>query len=234
MDGISTIQKIAVMAPPLVFAIVFHEVAHGWVANRLGDPTARNAGRLTLNPLPHIDLFGTIIMPLFLYLATAGQFVFGYAKPVPIDPRYFRNPKQGMALSSIAGPGINILMAVFFSILLRFIFTATKGTHLNEMTSQVFFTTALILSYGVLINVALAVLNLIPVPPLDGSRIVYWLLPNKLGANYYRLAPFGMIILVALLASRILGSIIWPVMIYVLYVLLGQEILLFLIKNILS
>jgi Zn-dependent protease len=234
MEEFSTIQKIAVMAMPLVFAIVFHEVAHGWVANRLGDPTARDLGRLTLNPIPHIDLIGTIIMPLVLYFGTNGQFVFGYAKPVPIDPRYFKDPKKGMALSSLAGPGINLLMAILFSLVLRVIFPAVKESDPSDISGRALFPIALMLSYGVLINVALAVLNLIPVPPLDGSRIVYWLLPERLGAIYYRLERFGMLILMALLVFRVLGAIIWPVVIYVLYFLLGQEILQFLVQYLLS
>ena len=222
------------MAMPLVFAIVFHEVAHGWVANRLGDPTARDLGRLTLNPIPHIDLIGTIIMPLVLYFGTNGQFVFGYAKPVPIDPRYFKDPKKGMALSSLAGPGINLLMAILFSLVLRVIFPAVKESDPSDISGRALFPIALMLSYGVLINVALAVLNLVPVPPLDGSRIVYWLLPEKLGAAYYRLERFGMLILMALLVFRVLGAIIWPVVIYVLYFFLGQEILQFLVQYLLS
>ncbi len=234
MEELSTIQKIAVMALPLVFAIVFHEVAHGWVANKLGDPTARDLGRLTLNPIPHIDLIGTIIMPLVLYFGTNGQFVFGYAKPVPIDPRYFKDPKKGMALSSLAGPGINLLMALLFSLILRVIFPAVKESGLGDISGRALFPVALMLSYGVLINVALAVLNLIPVPPLDGSRIVYWLLPDRLGAAYYRLERFGMLILMALLIFRVLGAIIWPVVIYVLYFFLGQEILQFLVQYLLS
>jgi len=234
MEELSTIQKIAVMAMPLVFAIVFHEVAHGWVANKLGDPTAKDLGRLTLNPIPHIDLIGTIIMPLLLYFGTNGQFVFGYAKPVPIDPRYFKDPKKGMALSSLAGPGINLLMAILFSLVLRVIFPALKESDLTDISGRALFPIALMLSYGVLINVALAVLNLVPVPPLDGSRIVYWLLPEKLGAAYYRLERFGMLILMALLIFRVLGAIIWPVVIYVLYFFLGQEILQFLVQYLLS
>ncbi len=225
MEELSTIQKIAVMAIPLVFAIVFHEVAHGWVADKLGDHTARNAGRLTLNPISHIDLFGTIIMPLLLYFATDGKFVFGYAKPVPINPYYFRDPKKGMALSSLAGPGVNMLMAVSFAFLLRFVLPFAGNFVPSEIREQIVFPLALMLGSGVIINVALAVLNMIPIPPLDGSRIIYWLLPDKQAAAYYRLEPYGMIILMALLAFRILGIIIWPIVYSMLYFLLGKDIL---------
>ena len=119
MEELNIIQKIAIMAPPLIFAIVLHVVAHGWVANRLGDHTARDMGRLTLNPISHVDLFGTIILPLMIFVVTNGRMVFGYAKPVPINPYNFKDPKKGMALSSLAGPGINIIMAIGFSLILR-------------------------------------------------------------------------------------------------------------------
>src|SRR5512135_2428442 len=117
MEELNTVQKIIVMAPPLIFAIVLHEVAHGWVANKLGDHTARDMGRLTLNPISHIDLFGTIILPILCIVLKSP--IFGYAKPVPINPYNFKNPRKGMALSSLAGPGINIAMAVACSFLLR-------------------------------------------------------------------------------------------------------------------
>ncbi len=230
MTELNSIQKIAVMAVPLVFAIVFHEVAHGWVAHRLGDPTAKDLGRLTLNPISHIDLFGTVIMPLLLYFSTNGQFVFGYAKPVPINPAYFRDQKKGMALTAMAGPGVNLLMAVTFSLLLRVIFPAMEGGPLDELSNRVLFPVALMLCYGMLINVALAVLNLIPVPPLDGSRIVFWLLPPRQGALYYRLERYGMLILMALLIFRVLGAIIWPVVSFLLNLLLDQEVIRFMIQ----
>src|SRR5512146_1609497 len=119
MEELNTVQKIIVMAPPLIFAIVLHEVAHGWVANKLGDHTARDMGRLTLNPVSHIDLFGTIIMPVLLYVVTSGRFVFGYAKPVPINPYNFKDPKKHMAFSALAGPAVNVAMALIFALVLR-------------------------------------------------------------------------------------------------------------------
>ena len=224
MDGISTIQKIAVMAPPLVFAIVFHEVAHGWVANRLGDPTARNAGRLTLNPLPHIDLFGTIIMPLLLFLLTNGRMVFGYAKPVPINPYNFRDPKKGMALSSIAGPGVNLVMAVAFAVLLRVVLPLFEAFLPRSVWEWFAMPTTMMFAYGVIINVVLAILNLVPIPPLDGSRVVYWLLPPEQGRAYYRLEPYGTMILLFLIGFGMLGRIIWPVIRPIIALLLGQDI----------
>ncbi len=225
LNALNMVQKIAVMALPLVFAIVLHEVAHGWVANKLGDHTARDMGRLTLNPISHIDLFGTIIMPLLLFLLSNGRWVFGYAKPVPINPYNFRDPQKGMALSSLAGPGINMAMAVSFAFLLRVVLPAVEGFIPKSAWGWLGLPLVLMFGYGVLINVGLAILNMIPIPPLDGSRIVYWLLPNKLASAYYRLEPYGMLILMALLAFNILGYLVWPIMQPTLYFLLGEDIL---------
>ena len=225
MEELTTIQKIVIMAPPLVFAIVLHEVAHGWVADRLGDHTARDRGRLTLNPISHIDLFGTIIMPLLLFLVTNGQMVFGYAKPVPINPYNFRDPKKGMALSSLAGPGINVLMALAFAILLRVVLPGLASVMPKENWNWFALPLAHMFVYGVIINVVLAVLNMIPIPPLDGSRVVYWLLPDKQAAAYYRLEPYGMIVLMALLAFGVLGRIIGPIIQPILSLLLGADIM---------
>jgi Zn-dependent protease len=224
MDELNTIQKIAVMALPLMFAIILHEVAHGWVANKLGDHTARDMGRLTLNPLPHIDIVGTIIMPLLCMFFLKG-IIFGYAKPVPINPYNFHNPKRGMALSSLAGPGINIALALLFSFLLRVVISPIKDLVTDQIWEWIAEPIALMLGYGVIINVALAVLNMIPIPPLDGSRLLYWILPNKFAAVYYRLEPFGMIILLALMILGVLGDIILPIIEPILTLLLGQAVL---------
>jgi Zn-dependent protease len=223
-EHLSTVQMIAVTALPLVFAIVFHEVAHGWVANKLGDPTARNMGRLTLNPLRHIDPFGTVIMPLLLLLLTDGRFVFGYAKPVPINPYNFKDPKKDMALSSLAGPGVNIIMAVSFAFVLRVVMPALEGTIPKSAWDWFAVPVGLMFGYGVIINVVLAVLNMIPVPPLDGSRIVYWLLPDRQAAAYYRLERFGMLILLALLGTGIIARVITPIIRPILFLLLGENI----------
>ena len=222
MEELSTIQKIAVMAMPLIFAIVFHEVAHGWVANRLGDPTARDLGRLTLNPIPHIDLIGTIIMPLMLFLLTDGRMLFGYAKPVPINPHNFKDPKKGMALSSLAGPGVNIVMAVICSILLRVVMAGLEGVIPEPVWNWAATPVTLMLGYGIIINVVLAVLNMIPIPPLDGSRVVYWLLPDRQAAVYYRLEPYGTFILMGLIMLGVLGKIMMPIIRPLLALLLGN------------
>jgi Zn-dependent protease len=223
MDELNTVQKIIVMAPPLIFAIVLHEVAHGWVANKLGDHTARDMGRLTLNPISHIDIFGTIIMPVLCILAHSP--IFGYAKPVPINPYNFQNPKKGMAISSAAGPGINIIMAVSCSFLLRVVMAGLEGVVPKQSWQWFGLPLSLMLGYGVVINVALAVLNMIPIPPLDGSRIVYWMLPDKQAAAYYRLERYGILILILLLYTNILGRIIMPILRPILTLLLGGDIM---------
>ena len=223
MEELHIIQKIVIMAPPLVFAIVLHEVAHGWVADKLGDNTARSMGRLTLNPLSHIDLFGTILMPLMLFYVTNGRMVFGYAKPVPINPYNFKNPKKDMALSSLAGPGINLIMALTFSFFLRVAAPPLEHLLSKETWDWFVLPVTLMLGYGVIINIVLAVLHMIPIPPLDGSRVVYWLLPAKPAAVYYRLEPFGTIILMALILFGALGHIITPIIRPLLTLLLGGD-----------
>jgi len=225
MEELNIIQKIVVMAPPLVLAIVLHEVAHGWVANKLGDHTARDMGRLTLNPISHIDLFGTIIMPLLLFFITNGRMVFGYAKPVPINPYNFKDPKKGMAISSLAGPGVNMIMAVMFSIVLRLIMPAFERSLPKASWEWFAVPLTLMLGYGVVINVVLMVLNMIPIPPLDGSRVAYWLLPDKYAATYYRLEPYGTMILMLLIAVGALGRIMNPIIRPILAFLLGGDIL---------
>lgn len=222
MEELHIIQKIAVMALPLVFAIVLHEVAHGWIANKLGDHTARDLGRLTLNPISHIDLFGTIIMPLMLFIVTDGKFVFGSAKPVPINPNNFKNPKRDMALSSLAGPGVNFVMALLFTLVLK-VMPLLHGVMPKIAWDWFALPFSLMLSYGVIINVVLGVLNLIPIPPLDGSRVAYWLLPDRQAAIYYRLEPYGMFIILALFLFGILGKVIAPVVGFIITALLGEK-----------
>ena len=223
MEELNAIQKIAVLAVPLIFAIVLHEVAHGWVADKLGDHTARSMGRLTLNPISHIDLFGTIILPI-LCIMMKGP-IFGYAKPVPINPYNFKNPRKGMALSSLAGPGINVAMALAFSFLLRVIMPAIEGFAPKQAWEWFDVPVSLMFGYGVLINVVMAVLNMIPMPPLDGSRVVYWLLPDKQTAAYYRLERYGLLIILALFGLGILGRVISPIIQPILSILLGGDIL---------
>jgi Zn-dependent protease len=183
-------------------AIIVHEVAHGWMADRLGDPTARLMGRLTLNPIPHIDILGTIIVPLTLFLF-GSPFIFGWAKPVPIDPYNLKNPKKDSALISLAGPAANILMALMFSILLRIL--------LVIFPSGAFFT---LFFYLIEFNIILAIFNLIPVSPLDGEKILVGILPNREARQLDAfLGRFGIILLFLLILPLFGGnSLISPVL----------------------
>ncbi len=182
-------------------AVVIHEYAHGWVAWKLGDSTAKRAGRLTLNPMAHIDPIGTIFLPMIL-LVTHSPVVFGWAKPVPVDFRSLHNPKKDMVWVGLAGPTANIIMAILLSFVLKF-FTITG--------SPVFLA---ILSSAILINLVLAVFNILPIPPLDGSRVAMGLLPRDLAMQYAKLEPYGFIIIFGLLYLGIVGSVIWPLVMY--------------------
>ena len=199
----SLIQKILLWIIPLVLAITVHEVAHGWVANKLGDPTAKQMGRLTLNPLKHIDLFGTIIMPGILLML--GGIVFGYAKPVPIGWRNLRNPRRDMALVAIAGPLTNALMAIGWALVAKLAIWQYDAGHI-EIGAPLYFMS----SVGIMLNLVLLVLNLIPIPPLDGSRVVASFLTGTWARNYARIERFGFLILFALLILGVLGHVLNP------------------------
>ncbi|MSP53486.1 MAG: site-2 protease family protein [Gammaproteobacteria bacterium] len=199
----SLIQKILLWIIPLVLAITVHEVAHGWVANKLGDPTAKQMGRLTLNPLKHIDLFGTIIMPGILLML--GGIVFGYAKPVPIGWRNLHNPRRDMALVAIAGPLTNAFMAVGWALVAKVAIWQYDAGHV-EIGAPLYFMS----SVGIMLNLVLLVLNLIPIPPLDGSRVVASFLTGTWARNYARIEPFGFLILLALLVLGVLGHVLNP------------------------
>lgn len=195
---------IAVWAIPVLFAITLHEAAHGWVACRLGDPTAKNRGRITINPLKHVDPMGTVVVPIFL--ATLSGFIMGWAKPVPVEPRYFKSPMLDMALVAIAGPISNFFMACFWAM-----FMVIVGGIFSP--SQVLAFLLDVGQKGILINIILMVLNLIPIPPLDGGRVVAGVLPRPLLIPFMKLERFGMVIILALLVSGILGKFMWPVVI---------------------
>ena len=192
------IQTIFIWALPVLLAITLHEAAHGWVANRLGDPTARQLGRITLNPLKHVDPMGTIVVPLALLFLSG--FVIGWAKPVPVDPRHFKQPLVDMALVAIAGPASNFIMACLWALL---ILAVPAGSIFVAMGKA-----------GILINVILMVLNLIPIPPLDGSRVLAGVLPQSLALQYMRIEPFGMMIILVLLFTGVLGKIMWPLVLH--------------------
>ena len=201
--------SISYKALPLLFAMVLHEYAHGWVADKCGDPTAKMRGRLTLNPLAHIDPLGTIIVPL-LCLLLPGSFLFGWAKPVPIDARNMRQPRRDMALVAAAGPGMNVLLAVASGVLLAVLLSmdptllsTDSRKHIGDANSSsatiVLLPLAVMAFYSVLVNVFLGVFNLMPIPPLDGARIMVSLLPPRPAMVLARLEPYGMMVLVGLL-----------------------------------
>jgi Zn-dependent protease len=214
-----TIRQIAVWALPVLFAVVFHEVAHGWVAFRLGDPTAARLGRLTLNPIAHIDLFGSILIPLLLIISGA-PFLFGYAKPVPINFFNLRNPKRDMIWVAGAGPTTNLLLAFAAILFLKVmvpLFGALDHAEHSSMLLDLFAPLALMAKNAVIINVVLAVFNTFPVPPLDGGRILVGLLPEPYSSAVARIEPFGFLILVGLLLTRTLDNVVGPPMEFLLH-----------------
>jgi Zn-dependent protease len=202
MDSLNLIQKIAVIVLPAVFAITLHEAAHGWMAGRLGDRTARMLGRVTANPLRHIDPLGTVIVPLLMYLLT--PIMFGWAKPVPVNWRNFENPRKDMGLVALAGPVANLSMALIWAIL------AKVGVLLYPLSQWIAEPLILMGGAGVFINVLLMALNMLPIPPLDGGRVVNALLPPRYSVVFSRLEPYGLFIVIALLASGLLGYLLLP------------------------
>ncbi|MGD7035083.1 site-2 protease family protein [Methylotuvimicrobium buryatense] len=199
MNELSLIQRIIVWVIPVVFAITVHEAAHGWVAKKYGDNTAKMLGRLTLNPLKHIDPVGTILLPGILLLTGTG-FIFGWARPVPVDARNFKNPRQDMAIVALAGPVSNLLMAVGWALIAR----------VGVMINVEFMTLPMIYwgIAGISINLVLALINLIPIPPLDGSRVVSGILPNRWAWQYNKLERYGFLILLLMLFTGTLNVLL--------------------------
>ncbi|CAC9657321.1 FIG004556: membrane metalloprotease [uncultured Gammaproteobacteria bacterium] len=201
-------QTLLIYAIPLIFAITVHEFAHGWVANQRGDSTARMLGRLTLNPIKHIDPVGTILMPAILFF-TGSPFLFGWAKPVPINFNALKSPKQDMILVALAGPVSNFIMALLWLLVIVFA---------RNLQSQLLIDMA---HFGIAINLVLGVFNLLPLPPLDGSRVVSALLPNHLAYRYNKLEAYGLYILLGLLFLGIFERVILPIVNFILNYLLG-------------
>lgn len=197
---LTVVQKIAVYALPILFAITVHEAAHGYAAKYFGDLTAERMGRITLNPLKHIDPFGTILLPALTVML--GGILFGWAKPVPVNFANLRNPKKDMFWVAAAGPASNFVMAIFWALLLSYANYApnTAINFLAEMSLA-----------GISINLVLMVLNLLPMPPLDGGRIAVSLLPTPMAIQLARLEQYGFIILIVLMFTGILGKIISPI-----------------------
>jgi len=213
-----TISQIAIWALPVLLAIVFHEVAHGWVAYRFGDSTAARMGRLTLNPIPHIDLFGTILLPLLLIVVGA-PFLFGYAKPVPVNFHNLNHPKRDMIWVAIAGPLTNILLAAISVYLLKFIDSA--GGSVLTLPAFVLTPLALMAQKSVSINVMLAAFNLLPIPPLDGGRVLVGLIPEPYSSKVARIEPYGFLILIFLMMTSLLDVFMGPLIFFVVRLLKG-------------
>jgi Zn-dependent protease len=198
-------QTVAVWALPVLFAITLHEVAHGWVARALGDNTAHAAGRLSLNPLKHIDPVGTILVPL-IFLLLPGNFLFGWAKPVPVSARNLLHPRRDMALVAAAGPLCNLAQAFCWGLLLKFVMAQ------GATDDGLWIGLKLMATAGIVVNLVLMALNVLPVPPLDGSRVVAGLVPATWAYKLDRLEPYGLVILVALMVTGLLGPLIRPVL----------------------
>ncbi|MGB5451736.1 MAG: site-2 protease family protein [Sedimenticolaceae bacterium] len=218
MEELNLAQRIAVWALPLIFAVTVHEAAHGWVADKLGDPTARKLGRITLNPIPHIDLVGTILVPVLMLSFTG--FLIGWAKPVPVSVGRLHSPKRDMAIVAAAGPAVNLIMALVWTLVLLL------AHSLIDSLQSVALPLLLMSVAGVFINLVLMAINLLPVPPLDGGRVVTGLLPMAAARVYARIEPFGMIILILLLISGVVGMILAPIVFGAIQVLPGSDLVL--------
>ncbi len=205
LQSLTTVQRIAVTAIPMILAITVHEAAHGYAARHFGDMTAHHLGRISLNPIRHIDLVGTVIVPSITMLV--GGIFFGWAKPVPVNFMKLRHPKRDMLWVAAAGPSANLAMAILWAIAMQF------ARFLPEYSAVPF---ALMGVAGILTNTILMVLNLLPLPPLDGGRIAVSLLPNNLAIKYAQIERYGFIILILLLVTHILDKIMWPFVMFTL------------------
>lgn len=213
MDQISTkIAELSITLPAVLLAITVHEYAHGWVASRLGDPTARQAGRLTLNPFSHLDLIGGLALLLFH---------FGWAKPVPINPLYFRNPRRGIILTSLAGGAANILVACLCALVYRSLIWAALHPP-NLVPAKVLIPLVAMLKMAVIINIALALFNLLPIPPLDGSKVLMGFLPPAQATALGRLEPYGVLILMILILVGAIEAVIWTPAALMIRILIGN------------
>ncbi|MBS0358522.1 MAG: site-2 protease family protein [Proteobacteria bacterium] len=209
MENLTLVQQITIMVIPLIFAITVHEVAHGWVANQFGDPTAKMMGRLTLNPIKHIDPIGTLLVPGILFYL--GGFIFGWAKPVPITWQNLKNPRRDMALVALAGPTANLIMAILWGFIMKISLLLPPNLETLQMVL------ILMAKAGIMLNVVLMVLNLIPIPPLDGSRILSSLVSPRASNFLHQIEPYGFIILVILLTTGVLAKIMTPIIYLAIY-----------------
>ncbi len=210
----STIQQISILILPILLAVTLHEVAHGWVADRLGDPTPRLAGRLTLNPIKHLDLVGTLV---FFFTR-----MIGWAKPVPVNPLNFKDPRRDMMWVALAGPMTNILLAGVFAIVLRFLLQLPLPN--SPLFVKIFVPVVLMLKVGVVINLGLAIFNIIPIPPLDGGRILVGLLPTEKAEAFAKIEPYGFLILIFLIITRVVDFLVFPVIRFGVQLFLGTHV----------
>jgi Zn-dependent protease len=208
MIDLTLIQKIAIWALPLIFAITMHEVAHGWVASFFGDQTARLSGRLSLNPIKHIDPMGTIVVPVLMLVTTS--FIFGWAKPVPVDARNMKKPRRDMAFVALAGPLSNLVMAFGWGAVEKIGLFVAIGGNAWLGAPLIYMGEA-----GIMINVVLAVLNFIPLPPLDGGRILEGMLPARAAYQFSKIEPYGFFILLLLLVSGVLTNVMGPFVFFI-------------------
>jgi len=206
-DFARAIQDFAIAFVPAYLGIVLHELGHGYAAYKLGDPTAKFLGRLTLNPLPHIDITGLLV---FIVTSISGSFVFGWAKPVPVSVNNLREPKKDMMLVSLAGPITNLLLALFFAGLLKLLIFFLPP-YMSELSSTELFLFSTCKA-GILINIGLACLNMLPIPPLDGSKVLAYFLPNRMAWSFMDAGRYGFLILMVLVVSGLLGRILGPIL----------------------
>ncbi|MCW5214796.1 site-2 protease family protein [Desulfobulbus sp. US5] len=209
MDLNNTIQQLIITAPPFLFALTFHELAHGYTAWKLGDPTAKDAGRLTMNPLKHLDPFE--VLAFFIMRI-------GWAKPVPVNPRYFQDPQKGMLITALAGPVANLFLAIVSAVLVKVLATVPISSQLMFNVFKPMFD---MMAASVWINVMLAVFNFLPIPPLDGSKILMGILPPDQAAGYARLEPYGFIILLILFYTGMIGKVIMPIINFTVGMMVG-------------
>lgn len=209
MDFAKLIQEIVVVVPGFLIGITVHEYAHGYVAYRLGDPTAKLAGRLSFNPIHHLDAIGTLVLVLTR--------IIGWAKPVPVDPRYLRDPRRDMLWISLAGPGANMVAAIVFAIALHAMVFMLQGPPSGPVALPAF----IMFQYAVLINVAMAIFNMLPVPPLDGSKILMGVLPSGLAYQFQQIEQYGFIIIVLLIVTNAVEYIVYPPIKFVLALLMS-------------
>lgn len=203
MELLNAVELIALYAIPAIFAITLHEAAHGYAARHFGDPTAYQAGRISLNPIRHVDPFGTLLVPALVLLASGGKLAFGWAKPVPVNFGLLRHPKRDMLWVAAAGPGANLVMAAAWALIYK-LASIAPGNYFAEPAM-------LMARGGMVVNIVLMALNLVPLPPLDGGRMAVSLLPIALARQFARLEPYGMIILLVLLFTGVLNAAIMPV-----------------------